>query len=276
MDTFFGQSGTATARQTDNSAQTGMQVRKRNGALEPVDINKIVRAITRCCVNLPSVDSLRIATKTISGLYDGATTQELDKLSIQTAASLIFEEPEYSLLAARLLNQYVEKEVRNQEIHSFSQSIAFGVKEGLIGERVAQFVIDNSRKLNDAIDQTLNDRFEFFGLRTLYDRYLLKNPETRDVIESPQFFWMRVACGLAENPYEAIDLYHLFSSLEYIPSTPTLFNSGTRHEQLSSCFLLDSPQDSLDSIYKKYADVAMLSKFSGGIGIAYHRMRSQG
>ncbi len=253
-----------------------MQVRKRNGALEPVDINKIVRAITRCCVNLPSVDSLRIATKTISGLYDGATTQELDKLSIQTAASLIFEEPEYSRLGARLLNQFVEKEVRNQEIHSFSQSIAFGVKEGLIGERVAQFVIDNSRKLNDAIDQTRNDRFEFFGLRTLYDRYLLKNPETRDVIESPQFFWMRVACGLAENPYEAIDLYHLFSSLEYIPSTPTLFNSGTRHEQLSSCFLLDSPQDSLDSIYKKYADVAMLSKFSGGIGIAYHRVRSQG
>jgi len=276
MDNNFAPAGTATSRQTDNAAQTSMQVLKRNGSLEPVDINKIVRAITRCCVNLPSVDSLRIATKTISGLYDGATTKELDKLSIQTAASLIFEEPEYSRLGARLLNQYVEKEVRNQEIHSFSQSIAFGVKEGLIGERVAKFVIDNSRKLNDAIDQSRNDLFEFFGLRTLYDRYLLKNPETRDVIETPQFFWMRVACGLAESPYEAIDLYNLFSSLEYVPSTPTLFNSGTRHEQLSSCFLLDSPLDSLDSIYKKYADVAMLSKFSGGIGIAYHRVRSQG
>lgn len=276
MDTVLGQIGSAATRQTDNSAQTSMQVRKRNGALEPVDINKIVRAVTRCCINLPSVDSLRIATKTISGLYDGATTKELDKLSIQTAASLIFEEPEYSLLAARLLNQYIEKEVRNQEIHSFSQSIAFGVKEGLIGERVAHFVIENSRKLNDAIDHTRNDLFEFFGLRTLYDRYLLKNPETRDVIETPQFFWMRVACGLAENPYEAIDLYRLFSSLEYVPSTPTLFNSGTKHEQLSSCFLLDSPQDSLDSIYRKYSDVAMLSKFSGGIGIAYHRVRSRG
>ncbi len=276
MDNHLGQTGTAATRQTDNSAQTSMQVRKRNGNLEPVDINKIVRAITRCCVNLPSVDSLRIATKTISGLYDGATTQELDKLSIQTAASLIFEEPEYSRLGARLLNQFVEKEVRNQEIHSFSQSIAFGVKEGLIGERVEKFVIENNRKLNDAIDQARNDLFEFFGLRTLYDRYLLKNPVTRDVIETPQFFWMRVACGLAENPYEAIDLYNLFSSLEYVPSTPTLFNSGTRHEQLSSCFLLDSPEDSLDSIYKKYSDVAMLSKFSGGIGIAYHRVRSRG
>ncbi len=179
-------------------------------------------------------------------------------------------------MGARLLNQYVEKEVRNQEIHSFSQSIAFGAKEGLIAPRVVDFVSANSRKLNDAIDQSRNDLFEFFGLRTLYDRYLLKNPSTRDVIETPQFFWMRVACGLSETPAEAIELYKLFSSLEYVPSTPTLFNSGTKHEQLSSCFLLDSPQDSLESIYKKYSDVAMLSKFSGGIGIAYHRVRSRG
>jgi ribonucleoside-diphosphate reductase alpha chain len=275
MDTYVGQTSTA-ARRTEEVTQTTMRVRKRNGSHEPVDINKIVRAISRCTPNLPHVDVMRIATKTISGLYDGATTQELDKLSIQTSASLIFEEPEYSRLAARLLNQYVEKEVRNQEIHSFSQSIAFGVREGLIGPRVATFVSENSRKLNDAIDQTRNDLFEFFGIRTVYDRYLLKNPVTRDVIETPQFFWMRVACGLSETPAEAVELYRLFSSLEYVPSTPTLFNSGTKHEQLSSCFLLDSPQDSLDSIYRKYSDVAMLSKFSGGIGIAYHRVRAQG
>jgi ribonucleoside-diphosphate reductase alpha chain len=275
MDTFVSTENTA-ARRAEDSAQTSMQVRKRNGSLEPVDINKIVRAISRCTAGLPNVDVMRIATKTISGLYDGATTKELDKLSIQTAASLIFEEPEYSRMAARLLNQYIEKEVRNQEIHSFSQSIAFGFREGLVNDRVMQFVTENSRKLNDAIDPTRNDLFEFFGLRTVYDRYLLKNPTTRDVIELPQFFWMRVACGLAETPHEAIDLYNLFSSLEYIPSTPTLFNSGTKHEQLSSCFLLDSPQDSLESIYRKYSDVAMLSKFSGGIGIAYHRVRSQG
>jgi ribonucleoside-diphosphate reductase alpha chain len=276
MDTFKPHSPAAAARQPEETTQTTMKVRKRNGSFEPVDINKIVRAISRCCYNLQSVDTLRIATKTISGLYDGATTKELDKLSIQTAASLIFEEPEYSRLGARLLNQYIEKEVRNQEIHSFSQSIAFGVKEGLIAPRVINFVADNSRKLNDAIDQSRNDLFEFFGLRTLYDRYLLKNRTTRDVIETPQFFWMRVACGLAEMPSEAIELYRLFSSLEYVPSTPTLFNSGTKHEQLSSCFLLDSPQDSLESIYQKYSDVAMLSKFSGGIGIAFTRVRSQG
>jgi ribonucleoside-diphosphate reductase alpha chain len=272
----IGQSTATAARQAEEATPTTMRVRKRNGAFEPVDINKIVRAISRCCVGLTSVDAIRIATKTISGLYDGATTQELDKLSIQTAAGLIFEEPEYSRLAARLLNAYVQKEVANQEIYSFSQSIAFGIKEGMIAPRVIQFVQENARKLNDAIEPERDDLCEFFGLRTLYDRYLLKNPTTRKVIETPQFFWMRVACGLAENPAEAIDLYRLFSSLEYIPSSPTLFNSGTKHEQLSSCFLLDSPQDSLDSIYRKYTDVAMLSKFSGGIGIAYHRVRSQG
>ena len=268
--------GLTATRQQEQTTQTTMRVTKRNGNHEPVDINKIVRAISRCTPNLPNVDVMRIATKTISGLYDGATTKELDKLSIQTAASLIFEEPEYSKLAARLLNQYVEKEVRNQEIHSFSQSIAFGYKEGLINDRLAAFVSANSRKLNDAIDNERNHLFEFFGIRTVFDRYLLKNPVTRDVIETPQFFWMRVACGLTETPAEAIELYSLFSSLEYVPSTPTLFNSGTSHEQLSSCFLLDSPQDSLESIYKKYSDVAMLSKFSGGIGIAYHRVRSRG
>src|SRR6478609_4632203 len=174
MDTFTAPTAAA-ARRSEDTAQTGMQVKKRNGVLEPVDINKIVRAISRCVTGLANVDVMRIATKTISGLYDGATTKELDKLSIQTAASLIFEEPEYSRLAARLLNQYIEKEVRNQEIHSFSQSIAFGIKEGLINDRVAQFVTANSRKLNDAVEQTRNDLFEFFGLRTLYDRYLLKS-----------------------------------------------------------------------------------------------------
>jgi ribonucleoside-diphosphate reductase alpha chain len=253
-----------------------MRVRKRNGTLEPVDINKIVRAVGRCCTGLTQVDALRIATKTIGGLYEGATTKELDMLLIGTAASLIVDEPEYSKLAARLLATYIEKEVANQEIHSFSQSISAGYKLGLIAERVAEFVAANSRKLNNAIETDRTDLFEYFGLRTIYDRYLLKHPETRNVSETPQFFLLRVACGLAQSVYEAIELYRLFSSLEYMPSTPTLFNSGTRHEQLSSCFLLDSPQDNLEAIYRKYMDVAMLSKFSGGIGLAYHRVRSQG
>jgi ribonucleoside-diphosphate reductase alpha chain len=257
-------------------ARTAMAVTKRSGEREPVDVNKIVRAVSRSCDGLNEVDAMRIALKTIAGLYDGATTRELDELSIRTAASFIAEEPEYSQLAARLLANYIDKEVQGQGIHSFSQSIRMGYDVGLINERVLAFVEANARKLNDAIEATRTQRLEYFGLRTLYDRYLLKHPTRRQVVETPQHFWLRIAVALSTNVQDALDLYGAMSSLDYVPSSPTLFNSGTRHEQLSSCFLLDSPQDSLESIYDKYKDVALLSKFSGGIGLAFHRVRSEG
>lgn len=256
--------------------ETQMRVKKRNGDLETVNLDKIVKAVRRCCRGLRRVDSLRVATKTISGLYDGATTQELDELSIQTAAGLTAEEPEYAQLAARLLASTIDKEVTGIDIHSFSQGINRGVELGLIGDRLRDFVAENARKLNDAINPDATERFEYFGLRTVYDRYLMRHPRTRVVLETPQYFFMRVACALCQSVPEALELYELFSCLEYIPSSPTLFNSGTRHEQLSSCFLLDSPRDHLADIYQRYTDIAMLSKFSGGIGLAYHRVRSRG
>lgn len=260
----------------DAPPQTTMRVTKRNGTRELVDVNKIVRAVGRCCVGLPEVDAMRVATRTISGLYDGATTRELDQLSIHTAASLVVEEPQYAKLAARLLATYIDKEVRNQGIHAFSQSVAVGHKLGLINDRLMAFVEANARKLNDAIAPERDREFEYFGLRTLYDRYLLKHPTERLVIETPQQFFLRIACALSTTTRDALELYRLFSSLEYLPSSPTLFNAGTCHEQLSSCFLLDSPEDRLEDIYKRYTDVAMLSKFSGGIGLAWHRVRSRG
>ena len=258
------------------AGRTQMRVTKRNGAREPVDVNKIVRAVTRCCDNLADVDPMRVALKTIAGLYDGATTRELDELSIRTAASFTFEEPEYSRLAARLLSGFIDKEVQGLGVYSFSQSIRLGSDVGLINERVLAFVEANARKLNDAIDPQLNQQFEYFGLRTLYDRYLLKHPTQRQVLETPQHFWMRIAVALSPTVPEVIELYQLLSSLEYVASSPTLFNAGTRHEQLSSCFLLDSPADCLESIYDRYRDIALLSKFSGGIGVAFHRVRSEG
>ena len=253
-----------------------MHVRKRNGDAEPVDVNKIVRAVERCAGGLDEVDPLRVATRTISGLYDGATTAELDRLSIQTAAEMTGEEPDYSRLAARLLAAYIGKEVRGQGIASFSQSVSLGHAEGLIGDATATFVKDNARKLDDAIDAGADREFEYFGIKTVYDRYLLRHPSTRLVIETPQYFLLRVACGLSQTPAEAIGFYRLMSSLAYLPSSPTLFNSGTSHPQMSSCFLVDSPRDDLDSIYARYGQVARLSKFSGGIGISWSRVRSRG
>ncbi len=255
---------------------TTMRVTKRNGASEAVDLNKIVRAVTRAAEGLHAVEPMRVATRTISGLYDGATTAELDELSIRTAALLTGEEPEYGRLAARLLASVIAKEVAGQEIHAFSQSVARGHEVGLVNDRLLAFVQANARKLNDALDVSLDRHFDYFGLRPLSDRYLLRHPRTRKVIETPQQFFLRIGCALSEDVPDALALYRRMAELDYLPSSPTLFNSGTTHEQLSSCFLLDSPQDTLESIYQKYGDIAQLSKFSGGIGVSYTRVRSRG
>ncbi len=261
---------------TPPASALSMSVTKRNGRREPVDLNKIVRAITRCSGDLYAIDPMRVATRTISGLYDGATTRELDELSIRTAALLTAEEPEYGRLAARLLAAVIQKEVAAIDINAFSQSVQRGHELGIVNDRLLGFVQANARKLNDAIDDSLDRRFDYFGLRTLYDRYLLRHPTARTVIETPQQFFLRVACALSEDVGDALALYRRMAQLDYVPSSPTLFNAGTTHEQLSSCFLLDSPEDSLEGIYKRYMDVAKLSKFSGGIGLSYSRIRSHG
>ena len=257
-------------------AATSMQVKKRNGRLEPVDVNKIVNAVARNAEGLRGVDPMVVSTRTIAALTDGATTRELDELSIRTAAGLIVEEPSYSKLAARLLSTYIDKEVRNQNVPWFSESIALGHELGLISDQVHDFVEANAPTLNTAVNSQRDRNFEFFGLRTVYDRYLLRHPETRLVIETPQYFFLRVACGLSTDADEAARFYDLMSSLAYLPSSPTLFNSGTTHPQMSSCYLLDSPEDSLEGIYKRYTDIARLSKFAGGIGVAWHRIRAKG
>src|SRR5262249_23392513 len=151
----------------------------------------------RCAGNdLLEVDPLRVATRTISGLYDGATTAELDRLSIQTAADLIAEEPQYSRLAARLLAAYLIDEVNTQGITSFSAGVAAAHEAGLIGESPRAFVAAHAGELDALVDSELeagaDRRFEYFGLRTVADRYLLRHPYTRLVLETPQRWLMRV------------------------------------------------------------------------------------
>ena len=199
---------------------TTMRVKKRNGSLEPVDLNKIVNAIARASEGLMGVDPMVVSTRTISALADGSTTQELDELSIRTAAGLIVEEPNYSKLAARMLATYVDKEVRNQNVPWFSESVTLGHTLGLIGDDVLEFVTTHAPELNAAINSQRDKNFEFFGLRTVYDRYLLRHPETRKVIETPQYFFLRVACGLSTDADEAIKFYDLMSSLAYLRRRP--------------------------------------------------------
>ncbi len=253
-----------------------MRVKKRNGDLEPVNVNKIINVVLACASHLKEVDPMRVATKVISGLYDGATTKELDKLCIQTASLLIAEDPNYSKLASRLMTRYIDEEVHNQNIRNFFESIKVGYKCGLISKSAYHFVKEHKEALNIIVDKSRSRNLEYFGIRTLYDRYLLKHSETREVIETPQYFFLRVACGLSNTFQEAKEFYELISQLDYIPSSPTLFNSASTLPQLSSCYLLDSPGDDLSSIYDKYKDIALLSKFAGGIGVSFSRIRSRG
>ncbi|MGW4345690.1 ribonucleoside-diphosphate reductase subunit alpha [Streptomyces sp. NPDC004690] len=241
----------------------------------------LLRTLTELTADLPDADPGRVAAAALRGRSARADEAELRELATEASAGLISEDPAYSRLAARLLTLTIRAEAASQGVTRFTESVAVGHREGLIADRTAEFVRLHAERLDAAVDPAADDRFGYFGLRTLHSRYLLRHPITRKVIETPQHFMLRVASGLAQDATDhAVDevtaLYGLMSRLDYLPSSPTLFNSGTRHPQMSSCYLLDSPQDELDSIYDRYHQVARLSKHAGGIGIAYSRIRSRG
>ncbi|WP_405535477.1 ribonucleoside-diphosphate reductase subunit alpha [Streptomyces sp. NBC_00075] len=247
----------------------------------------LLRTLTELTADLPDADPGRVAAAALRGRSSRADESELRELATEAAAGLISEDPAYSRLAARLLTVSIAAEAASQGVTAFSESVAVGHREGLIADRTAEFVRLHTDRLNALIDVEGDDRFGYFGLRTLHSRYLLRHPITRRVIETPQHFMLRVASGLAEDTVldsktgvrafdEVASLYRLMSRLDYLPSSPTLFNSGTRHPQMSSCYLLDSPIDELDSIYDRYHQVARLSKHAGGIGLSYSRIRSRG
>ncbi|MBD0843434.1 ribonucleoside-diphosphate reductase subunit alpha [Streptomyces sp. TRM68416] len=241
----------------------------------------LLRTLTELTADLPDADPGRVAAAALRGRSARADVSELRELATETAAGLISEDPAYSRLAARLLTISIAAEAASQGVTSFTESVAVGHREGLVADRTAEFVRVHGDRLNALIDPAGDDRFGYFGLRTLHSRYLLRHPITRKVVETPQHFMLRVASGLAEDDTtrsvdEVAALYGLMSRLDYLPSSPTLFNSGTRHPQMSSCYLLDSPLDELDSIYDRYHQVARLSKHAGGIGLSYSRIRSRG
>jgi ribonucleoside-diphosphate reductase alpha chain len=241
----------------------------------------LLRTLTELTADLPDADPGRVAAAALRGRSARADEAELRELATEAAAGLISEDPAYSRLAARLLTLGIRAEAASQGVTTFTGSVATGHREGLIADRTAAFVRLHADRLDALVDTAADDRFGYFGLRTLYSRYLLRHPVTRKVVETPQHFLLRVAAGLAEDDTsrsvdEVAALYGLMSRLDYLPSSPTLFNSGTRHPQMSSCYLLDSPRDELDSIYDRYHQVARLSKHAGGIGIAYSRIRARG
>ncbi|WP_179845497.1 ribonucleoside-diphosphate reductase subunit alpha [Actinomadura luteofluorescens] len=234
----------------------------------------IAAEVEAACEGVPGAEAGRVLAAVRSG--DGLDAAALRDLAIGEAAALIPAEPGYSRVAARLLGGRIRDEAAAAGVRTFAESVAAAHREGLLADDLAAFVAANAGALDALVYNGADDRFEYFGLRTVYDRYLLRHPRSRLVLERPQYFFLRVSCGLAENVEEAAELYALLSTLSYLPSSPTLFNSGARRPQLSSCFLLDSPRDELESIYDRYGQVARLSKYAGGIGVSWTRVRSRG
>lgn len=251
-----------------------MKVVKRDGSYENVKIEKILHAVNRACRGIEGVESLEVAKRTINGLHEGSTTQELDELSISNAVLLMAEEPNYSKVAARMLADSIRKEVGRD--WAFRDYIETAAAEGLLHTSLLEIARQDVNSIEYAIRHERDDLFDYFGLKTVADRYLLRSPKSRKLIERPQWLFMRVALGLSKNVEEAIQFYEIISRFEYMPATPTLFNSGTRHPQMSSCYLLTVADDSLEGIYKSITDCAKLSKFSGGLGIDWTPVRASG
>jgi ribonucleoside-diphosphate reductase alpha chain len=251
-----------------------MQVIKRDGTKEDVKIEKILHAVNRACRGIQNVEALEIAKRTIAGLHDGSTTEELDNLSISTAVMLMADEPNYSKVAARMLSENIRKEVGRDS--AFRDYLKWAAEHGVLSDKILGIAKQDVEAIEFAIRHERDDLFEYFGLKTIVDRYLIRHPHTRRLIERPQWMFMRVALGLSESISEAIELYDIISEFLYMPSTPTLFNSGTRHPQMSSCYLLTVSNDSLEGIYKTITDCAQLSKWSGGLGVDWTPVRSSG
>ncbi|TDB85578.1 ribonucleoside-diphosphate reductase subunit alpha [Actinomadura sp. KC216] len=240
-------------------------------------VAKVAAEVEAACDGVPDVEPGRVLAAVRPGEgTDGLDAAALRDLAIGEASALVSAEPGYSKVAARLLGLRIRDEAASAGVRTFAESVAAAHREGLLADAPAAFVAADAAALNALIDPSADDRFEYFGLRTLYDRYLLRHPRSRLVLERPQHFLLRVACGLADSADEAAELYGLLSTLSYLPSSPTLFNSAARRPQLSSCFLLDSPRDELESIYERYGQVARLSKYAGGIGISWTKVRSRG
>ncbi|MBB3177102.1 ribonucleoside-diphosphate reductase subunit alpha [Variovorax sp. Sphag1AA] len=250
-----------------------------------LDLGELKALIESACAGLgEGISAEPIVAETMRNLYDGVPLDEVYKASILAARTLIEKDPDYTFATARLLLHTIFKEIIGREVPPaeraqayadyFPQFIKKGVDNELLDEKLLQFDL---ARLGAALKPERDNQFDYLGLQTLYDRYFLHVRKTR--IELPQAFFMRVAMGLSLNEIDrearAIEFYEVLSSFDFMSSTPTLFNSGTLRSQLSSCYLTTVPDD-LDGIYESIKENALLSKFAGGLGNDWTRVRALG
>jgi ribonucleoside-diphosphate reductase alpha chain len=259
-------------------------VKKRNGRLEDLNLDKINKCVERASKELADVSVSEIVLDASLQLYDKIATVEIDKALIMSARSKIEKEPNYAYVAARLLLNNLYKEVFGEGVDSdvfdlqyrksFIQNTKRLVKAGRLTPDLLSYDLN---LLSEKLCPERDSLFKYLGIQTLYDRYFIHIKERR--MESPQAFYMRVAMGLCleeDNKEErAIEIYNMMSEFRYSPSTPTLFNSGTQRSQLSSCYL-STVHDSIDGIFGTIHGQARLSKYAGGLGIDWTPVRSSG
>jgi len=256
-----------------------------DGVRYPLDLARLGDLIASACEGLgEEMDPELILAETLKNIYDGVPADEVRKSAVLSARALIEKDPAYSYVTARLLLHTIRREVLGEEAlqaemkkryaEYFPQFVARGIRAELLDERLANFDL---KKLGAALDASRDLKFGYLGLQTLYDRYFLHIQGTR--IELPQAFFMRVAMGLALNEIDretrAIEFYNVLSSFDFMSSTPTLFNSGTRRSQLSSCYLT-TVSDDLDGIYEAIKENALLAKYAGGLGNDWTPVRALG
>lgn len=258
-----------------------MYVVKRDGRKEPVKFDKITARIKKLCYGLDAiVQPELVAMKVIEGLYDGVTTSELDNLAAEVSASKTIEHPDYALLASRISVSNLHKSTKK----SFSDTIEDLYKyidpitqenASLIAEDVFQIVKDNAEYFDSAIIYDRDFKYDYFGFKTLERSYLLRLDG--EIVERPQHMLMRVAVGIHKHDIEsAVKTYNMLSEGWFTHATPTLFNSGTPKPQMSSCFLLQMKEDSIEGIYDTLKQCARISQSAGGIGLSIHNIRSKG
>ncbi|AYM95533.1 ribonucleoside-diphosphate reductase subunit alpha [Acidovorax sp. 1608163] len=256
-----------------------------NGQRVTLDLHRLQSLIESACVGLgKDIKADPIVAETMRNLYDGVPMDEVYKASILAARTLIEKDPDYTYATARLLLHTIVREVLGRDVTQdhmgaayaeyFPQFIQKGVDNELLDARLLKFDL---ARLATALKPQRDLQFDYLGLQTLYDRYFLHVRKSR--IELPQAFFMRVAMGLSLNEKDpearAIEFYEVLSSFDFMSSTPTLFNSGTLRSQLSSCYLTTVPDD-LDGIYESIKENALLSKFAGGLGNDWTRVRALG
>ena len=255
-----------------------MKVIKRNGEFEDVSFDKVLMRLKNLSNDL-NINVSELAQKVCSRIYDGVKTSELDELAAYLCSSMSLDNPEYNVLASRIIisnhhkntspsfSETVQILYNNKDIHN--------AESPLVSEELYEIVSKNKEKLNTYIDYQRDFSFDYFGFKTLERAYLIR--VNKKVIERPQHMWMRVAIGIHGNDIkDVLQTYDLLSKKYFTHATPTLFNSGTRRPQLSSCFLCSVNDDSVSGIYDSLKEMALISKYAGGIGIHIHQVRGKG